>query len=520
MEEKNKKQKKILVTGGAGFIGLHLCERLLDLGNNVICVDNLYSGSKENIEKFFKNPHFEFIEHDINKPLKIDKLDEIYNLACPASPVSYQFDPVFTVKANVLGSLNMLELAKKTGARILQASTSEIYGDPLSHPQKETDFGNVNTIGVRSCYDEGKRCAETLFMDYHRERGVDIRIIRIFNTYGPNMALDDGRVVSNFIIQALKNEDITIYGNGSQTRSLQYVDDLIDAMILMMRQKDFIGPVNIGNPKEMTVKQLAERIITLTGSSSKIIYLPQAQDDPKKRNPDITLAHEKLGWQPKVDFEEGIIKTINYFAEQLEIKTNVLVFATAYKPFLGPAEETLHSIIEQMGYLNFHVIAARLDKNLPKKEEAGNIIIYRIGVGHPIDKYLLIFFGWLKAKKLHKIHNFRFVWSLMASYAALAAFIFKIFGKKLPHVMFLHKGDLEGKALRKAKLIFPFYKLIFKKSDAIHVIDDAMKNKLKLIDKNLEGELIPLEKNLAASKVREIHKKILGKYNKKIERTK
>lgn len=307
---------KILVTGGAGFIGTHLCKKLLSGGHNVVCVDNFLTGQKSNLQDMTSNQNFTLIEHDINIPLdpkKIENIDQIYNLACPASPVIYQRDPVQTTRTNVLGVINMLEFAKATGARILQASTSEIYGDPEVHPQTENYFGNVNTLGPRACYDEGKRCAETLFMDYYRQHNLDIKIVRIFNTYGPYMYKDDGRVVSNFIVQALKNEDITIYGDGSQTRSFQYIDDLIDGMMKMMESDDFIGPVNLGNPNEITIEQLAREAIRLTGSNSKIVYMNLPKDDPARRKPDISLAREKLYWAPKVNLEEGLTWTIEYF---------------------------------------------------------------------------------------------------------------------------------------------------------------------------------------------------------------
>ena len=305
--------KKILVTGGAGFIGSNLCERLLDENCSVICLDNLFTGKIENIQHLLSNPNFEFVEHDVVDPFSA-KVDEIYNLACPASPPHYQYNAIKTIKTSVLGMINMLGLAKRCKARILQASTSEVYGDPKVHPQREDYWGNVNPIGIRSCYDEGKRCAETLMMDYYRQNNVDIRIVRIFNTYGPNMAPDDGRVVSNFILQALKGEDITIYGDGTQTRSFCYVDDLVDGMIKMM-EGSFIGPVNLGNPSERTILDFAKLIIELTGSKSKIIYKPLPSDDPTQRKPDITLAKEKLGWEPKVNIEEGLLKTIEYFKE-------------------------------------------------------------------------------------------------------------------------------------------------------------------------------------------------------------
>ena len=305
--------KQILVTGGAGFIGSHLCERLLKDGNNVICMDNYFTGLKQNIVHLLDNPYFGLVRHDVTFPYYVE-VDEIYNLACPASPIHYQFDPVSTTKTSVIGAINMLGLAKRTKARILQASTSEVYGDPIVHPQEESYWGNVNPIGLRSCYDEGKRCAETLFMDYHRQNKVDVKIIRIFNTYGPRMRPDDGRVVSNFIMQALKGEDITIYGDGKQTRSFQYVDDLVEGMIRMMASENFTGPVNLGNPREFTMLELAELVLKMTNSKSKIIFTPLPSDDPKQRKPDITLAKEKLnGWEPKIRLEEGLIDTIKYF---------------------------------------------------------------------------------------------------------------------------------------------------------------------------------------------------------------
>ena len=309
----NGRMKRILVTGGAGFLGSHLCERLVNEGNDVICVDNLFTGTKENILHLMKNPCFEFIRHDVTNPLFVE-IDQIYNLACPASPIHYQYNPIKTTKTSVLGALNMLGLAKRTNARILQASTSEVYGDPEVHPQPEEYRGCVNTTGPRSCYDEGKRVAETLFFDYHRQHHVDIKVMRIFNTYGPRMHPNDGRVVSNFIMQALKDEDITIYGTGEQTRSFCFVDDLVDGMIRLMNSRDgFIGPVNIGNPGEFTMKQLAYKVIELTGSKSQLIYKPLPQDDPLQRQPIIELAKKELDWEPKIPLEEGLIKTIEYF---------------------------------------------------------------------------------------------------------------------------------------------------------------------------------------------------------------
>lgn len=307
---------KILVTGGAGFIGFHLCSALLNKGHKVVAVDNFLTGTQENIDLLNKNENFEFTEHDINQPLNVE-VDQIYNLACPASPIHYQKDPVQTTTTNVLGMINVLELAKQNGASVLQASTSEIYGDPLQSPQKEEYNGNVNTLGPRACYDEGKRCAETLCMDYLRQYQADIKIVRIFNTYGPNMYENDGRVVSNFILQALKNDDITVYGDGTQTRSFMYIDDLIRGIILMMDKENFRGPVNLGNPHEISINELAKTIIDLTGATSKIVYKDLPEDDPKRRFPDISLAKNALFWEPQVHLKDGLSKTIDYFKARI-----------------------------------------------------------------------------------------------------------------------------------------------------------------------------------------------------------
>ena len=310
-------ERRVLVTGGAGFIGSHLCERLMASGREVLCIDNYYTGTRHNVQNFLDNPRFELMRHDVCFPLYVE-VDQIYNLACPASPIHYQFDPVQTTKTSVHGAINMLGLAKRIKAKILQASTSEVYGDPVVHPQTEDYWGNVNPIGPRSCYDEGKRCAETLFFDYFRQHRLRIKVARIFNTYGPRMHPNDGRVVSNFIVQALKNKDITVYGDGDQTRSFCYVDDLVDGLIrLMESEDDIVGPINLGNPTEFTIRQLAEVVIDLTGSGSKIIHRPLPQDDPKQRQPDISKAQELLGWQPVLPLAEGLTRTIAYFEELL-----------------------------------------------------------------------------------------------------------------------------------------------------------------------------------------------------------
>jgi UDP-glucuronate decarboxylase len=307
---------RILITGGAGFLGSHLCDRLLGDGHEVICLDNFFTGRKDNIRRLFGNPYFELVRHDVVDPFKFE-VDQIYNLACPASPIHYQFNPIKTIKTSVMGAINTLGLSKRLGARVFQASTSEVYGDPDVHPQPESYRGNVNPIGPRACYDEGKRCAETLFFDYHRQNGVDIRVCRIFNTYGPRMLADDGRVVSNFIVRALKGEDITIYGDGSQTRSFCYVDDLLEGWIRFMNQDELHGPMNIGNPEEFTIRELAEKVIEMTGSGSKLVNNPLPVDDPTQRQPDISMARKHLGWEPAIKLEEGLRKTIDYFKEHL-----------------------------------------------------------------------------------------------------------------------------------------------------------------------------------------------------------
>ncbi len=307
---------RVVVTGGAGFLGSHLCERLLERGKDVLCVDNFFTGRKENVAHLLGDPRFELVRHDITHPL-FAEVDRIYNLACPASPVHYQYNPVKTIKTSVLGAIHVLGLAKRVRARVLQASTSEVYGNPAVHPQPESYWGHVNPIGIRSCYDEGKRAAECLFMDYHRQNGVDVRIVRIFNTYGPRMLPNDGRVVSNFIVQALRGEPLTVYGDGSQTRSFCYVDDLVDGMVRMMDQDGFVGPVNLGNPAEFTILELAERVRALTGSRSEIRFLPLPADDPEQRRPDISLARDRLGWEPGVPLDEGLEKTVSYFDQLL-----------------------------------------------------------------------------------------------------------------------------------------------------------------------------------------------------------
>lgn len=422
-----KKQKNILVTGVAGFIGSHLAHKYIAQGCRVVGIDNLQTTrSTKHIADLMGHPFFSFKEHDVNMPFGSRlRFDWIFNFACAGSYTSYQWNPVHTMQTNTVGMINMLELAREHGARILQASTSEIYGDPLEVPQKESYRGNVNTLGPRACYDEGKRAAETLCMDYHREHGVDAKIIRIFNTYGPNMDPNDGRAVTNFIIRALANEDITIYGDGSNTRSFQYIDDLLEGIDRMMRTDNLTGPVNLGNPGELTMRQFAEKIIALTSSTSRIVYDHEATDDPKRRCPDISLARKKLGWQPRIDVDEGLGRTIEYFRTVEHPMRKVLVFATTYDPIMGPAEEALKGLTHAMPETEFHIVTTRFKRKFKPIETHGNVTVHRVGVGRHVDKYLLPVLGISRALSLSRHHRYVFVWSVMASYAGVAGLLYR-----------------------------------------------------------------------------------------------
>lgn len=438
-------KKLIVVTGVAGFIGSHLAKKYLEEGHRVIGIDNLQTtGDTKHIDALRTNPHFSFRKHDIINPVKVtEKVDWIFNLACAGSYTSYQWNPVHTMQTNTVGMITMLELARAHGARILQTSTSEIYGDPFEVPQKETYHGNVNTLGPRACYDEGKRAAETLCMDYHREFGVDVKIVRIFNTYGPNMDINDGRAVTNFILHALDNTDITIYGDGSNTRSFQYIDDLVEGIDRMMRKDGFTGPVNLGNPGELTMKQFAEKIIALVGSSSKIVYDKAATDDPRRRCPDIALAKKMLGWEPRVPVDEGLKRTIAYFRTVERPTRKVLVFATTYAPHMGPAEEALHALTQAMPETEFHVVTTRFKRTHVPVESTGNVTIYRVGMGHAYDKYLLPILGAYKGKQLAREHKYVFVWSVMASYAGLAGVTFQRLVPRTLHFVTLDDTEIE-----------------------------------------------------------------------------
>lgn len=433
----------ILVTGGAGFVGSHLCEKYLKEGHRVIALDNLQTtASTANIRHLFANLNFRFVKHDIIAPISFrEKIDWIFNLACAGSYTSYQYDPVHTMKTNTIGVINMLELAKKRGARIMQASTSEIYGDPLETPQKETYRGNVNMLGPRACYDEGKRAAETLVMDYHREHGVDVKIIRIFNTYGPKMDLNDGRAITNFIVNALDGRDLIIYGDGSHTRSFQYIDDLVEGIDRMMRKDNFPGPVNLGNPGEVAVKELAELVILKTSSKSKIVYAAPASDDPRRRCPDISLAKRELDWEPRVSLEEGLDKTITYFRTVERPEKKVLVFATTYYPDLGPAEQALSDLTKEMPDTEFHIVTTKFKRDRAAFERIGNNFIHRVGLGASFDKYLLPIAGVLRARELFRKNRYRFVWSVMASYGGLAARLLKLLNSDVSILLMSHETE-------------------------------------------------------------------------------
>lgn len=477
---------RVLITGGAGFIGSNLCKYLLDQGQEVIVVDNFSSGQKENIVEFLDNPKFKLIVHDIRKFLKLKGLDQIYHLASLASPDHYLFDPVATLETNILGTKNILDLALENKARVLFSSTSEIYGDPQVHPQREDYFGNVNPLGRRSCYDEGKRAAETLLMDYHREYHLDIRLVRLFNVYGPKMAMNDGRVISNFIVQALNNEKMTIYGDGSHTRSFMYIDDLLSALTKVMEQSEDIGPINLGNPEEKTILELAEQIKETTKAKQNFTFIQKdlhsgRLDDPQVRCPDIRRAQTIINWQPQIDLEKGLKKTIDYFKEINKKKNKVLIFATSFYPLEGPAEKMVRKIIDRLSFWEFDVITAKLDPSLKSEESINNVRVYRLGKGSKLDKYLLPFLALSKAKKLYKENNYKIIWSVMATYASLAGLFFSIFIQKLPFLITMDKNEKSKRVQKKVEWIYPIYRLFFKKSHTVITFNKELKDKLDMI---------------------------------------
>jgi UDP-glucuronate decarboxylase len=514
------KKKNILIAGGAGFIGSHLVEKYLAQGHRVIVIDNLQTTWKpKNIERFFSHPNFRFIKKDITEKFAIpERIDWIFNCACAGSYTSYQFNPVHTVKTNTVGMINLLELARAHNARILQTSTSEIYGDPLEFPQNEEYRGNTNTLGPRACYDEGKRVAETLCMDYHREFGTDVRIVRIFNTYGPNMDVNDGRAVTNFVMNALQNKDIEIYGDGSNTRSFQYIDDLLRGLDLMMETEGITGPINLGNPGEITMKALAEKVVAHTKSTSKIIYVTGATDDPRRRCPDISRAKEVLHWEPCVSLDSGLEKTIAYFRTVSSPEKKVLVFATTYYPDMGPAEEALFELSKQMPDTEFHIVTTRFKNGRAITEEVGTDVVHRVGVGRTFDKYLLPILGTIKAHKLNKENNYRFVWSVMGSYSGFAALLFRLMNRDSNLLVTLDDKEV-GREGIKARLLRPIYKLVLGKAGTIYVSNIALGQGSALL-KGLPSISATGDTKSFMNKVRFTYADLANKQEKKLHRPK
>jgi UDP-glucuronate decarboxylase len=507
-------KKVILITGGAGFIGSNLIKRLLSLGHAVICVDSFYSGKKANIAPFLANKDFRLIRHDIIQPLRerFERIDEIYNLACPASPIQYQFDPILTLNIAVNGTQNMLELARRYGARLLQASTSEVYGDPLEHPQREEYFGHVDCLGKRSCYDEGKRAGESLCKDYRQAHGVDVRIVRLFNIYGPNMMFNDGRVISNFMLQSLTGQDITVHGRGEQSRSFMYVDDLIDAFVLLMDvpgEKAGLGPYNVGNPEERSIKDLAEDVKRFTGSQSRVVFIdyekiPERLGDPQQRCPDISRIQRLIDWQPRVSFADGLRRTYEDFQARLGDKTNVVVFDPTFYPLAGPAEEAVREIGQRLPVYSLDVITARMRRDLPREEKQGEINVYRVGLGNSFDKYLLPLLGALKALSLHKQRDYQLAWGIMASYGALTTMLFSFFSRRATLIS-LFEGRGESKGGVKKRILPLFYRLIFRRAHTLQIIADLDEQQLSWLSDEQAIRAIDIEKgwDYAAKKTQE-----------------
>lgn len=499
----DKIKKSILITGGAGFIGSNLCQRLLSLGHEVICVDSFYSGKKSNIRPFLSDPNFSLIKHDIVNPLprRFKKIDEIYNLACPASPVQYQFDPILTLNIAVNGTQNMLELARFYGAKMLQASTSEVYGDPLEHPQKEEYFGNVDCLGKRSCYDEGKRAGESLCKDFRKQYGVDVRIVRLFNIYGPNMMFNDGRVISNFMLQALTGDDITVHGKGEQSRSFMYVDDLIDAFVLLMdvdKDKAGLGPFNVGNPEERSIRDLAYDIKNFTGSQSQVIFMdydtiPERLGDPQQRCPDISRIRSLIDWQPRIDFADGLKRTYDDFKARMDDKTNVVVFDPTFHPLAGPAEEAVKEISERLTVYGLDVIAARMDKSLAREERIGRVNVYRVGFGNRFDKYLLPLLGTIKAISLHRKKEYELAWGVMASYGALTTIIFSLLTRRAFLVSLFEGRSVDDRLIKRRILPF-FYRLIFSRAHTIQIVADLTEPQLSWLTGKQDVQALDIDR--------------------------
>jgi UDP-glucuronate decarboxylase len=496
-------QKTILITGGAGFIGSNLSTHLIKEGHKVICVDSFFSGKKENIAHLLKSKNFKLIKHNIIYPIRqnFDVIDEIYHLACPASPVQYQFDPVLTLRSGVDGTRNMLDLARKYDARLVFTSSSEVYGDPLEHPQKETYFGNVDPLGKRSCYDEGKRAAESLCKDYHEQYGVDVRIVRLFNIYGPRMMFNDGRVISNFILQAILNEDMTIHGNGHQSRSFMYIDDLIEGITKVMalpHEETGMRPFNLGNPDERTIEELAKELKVLADSRSNIVYvdydkIPGRWGDPQKRQPDITRAKKVLFWEPKIGFREGLERTIADFRSRLNKRTRIAVFAPSYYPLEGPAEEAVKEMSERLMGYDFDLFVAKLKSDLPSEEKIGRVNVYRIGSGSKFDKYLLPLRVPFMVARMHKQKDYQAAWGIMASYGSLAAAVFSWLTKRALMVS-LYEGKLDETRSVKGRLLKPFYKVILRKAHYLQVVGELTQSQLAWLEDDRHIEGVDLEK--------------------------
>ncbi len=514
--------KTILITGGAGFIGSHLCERYLKAGHKIICLDNLQTTTDtKNIDRFMADKNFSYLKHDIIKPIKFkEKIDWIFNAACSGSPTSYQYDPIHTVQTNTVGVINMLELARQANARIMQFSTSEVYGDPDVPVQSESYHGNVNPLGPRACYDEGKRCAETLFMDYYREYGVDIKIIRIFNTYGPKMDINDGRAMTNFIVNALAGKEIIIYGDGRQTRSFQYIDDLLDGIDLMMNSENFIGPVNLGNPGEISMLELVDKVIKEASSKSKIVMQEKITDDPKRRCPDIGLAKAKLGWQPKIALEAGMEKTVAYFRTVELPEKRILIFTKRYLPDIEAAEGALADLAKEMPDTEFHVITAKNRAGLPDFEKINNNYIYRLGMGGRFDKYILLLGGAFKARKLHRKYKFKFVWSVMSTYGAIAAIIFQLFTKNILFLLIFDRDEIKRQAKLRGKLVTFIYNFVLKRADSAFLSDVSLERRLKLIEPKIDFFVRQENQKSFVNQVRYAYAKLINKQEKKLERPK
>lgn len=509
-----KNQKTILITGGAGFIGSHLCDHFINQGHKVICVDSFFSGKKENIQHLLDSRNFTLLRHNIIYPLKYKFacLDEIYHLACPASPVQYQFDPILTISTSVEGTRNILDLARKYNAKILYTSTSEVYGDPLEHPQQENYFGNVDQLGKRACYDEGKRAAECLCKDYNKQFGVDVRIVRLFNVYGPRMMFNDGRVISNFILQALLGEDITVHGDGQQSRSFMHIDDLISGFEKVMsvdKEKIGIGPINLGNPDERTISSLAEDIKLISASPSKILFInyekiPERLGDPQRRCPDISKAINILNWQPKIDFNFGLRKTIDDFKKRLNNKTKIIIFIPGYLPFAGPAERAVEELTNRLIAYDFDLITAKFKRDIPAQEKIGRVNIYRLGWGSKFDKYLLPVLAAIKATKLNKKNNYAVAWGIMASYGSLAALFFSLFSK-VAVLVSLYEDKIDNASSLKRRIYIPLYKYIFRKAHRLQLVADLTEQQLAWLEDDKTLSPVDLDKgwDFVAKKTKE-----------------